>query len=177
MTAAGRRADAAAPPRFPLPPYAHVPGVTPRHADGLFAAVTATTPAVTDTAGAATNPAWQHGLALLAAGFAWECHEVLEPVWRHAAPNGPERLVVRAVIQIANAVLKRRMGRPRAVARLCAEARALLAEAGRRADRPMGLDSAALSARLERWEQAGIPGTVPTVSDPTMTDGGVPPED
>ena len=50
----------------------------------------------------------------------WECHEVLEPVWWNAPQGSPERAMVRAVIQLANAALKQAMGRPGAVARLCA---------------------------------------------------------
>lgn len=117
--------------QFPLPPYAHVPGRNPRHAEALFAAARAAVPARTRSDTAADNPAWRFGLALLARGYYWECHEVLEPVWQNAAPNGRERQFVQGAIQLANAALKREMGRPRAARRLCAMAREhFLAAAG-----------------------------------------------
>ena len=57
-------------------------------------------------------------MAFLNEGYFWEAHEVLEAVWLACPPNSPERLMVQAVIQYANACLKGRMGQPRAVARL-----------------------------------------------------------
>lgn len=113
---------------FPWPPYAHVPGRTPRHGPALFEAVKAATPTETRSDAAAANPAWRHGLALLDAGLFWECHEALEPVWLNARPNGLERLLLQAVIQIANSGLKRAMDRPQAAARLTGMALDLIGE-------------------------------------------------
>jgi len=109
----------AAPARFPLPETAHVPGVNARPDERAFDAVKAAVPPRTTSDGAGENAAWQHGLRLIAAGCYWEAHEVLEPVWMNAAPNSPERHLVRAAIQLANAALKQRMGRPKAALRLC----------------------------------------------------------
>ncbi len=132
-------------PAFPWPPYGHVPGRNPRHAAALFAPVKAATPGETRSDTAAANPAWRHGLALLDAGLFWECHEALEPVWMNARPNSRERILVQAVIQIANAGLKRAMDRPRAAERLTAIALDLIGELP--ADVPvMGLGRAAVDA-------------------------------
>jgi len=109
--------------RFPLPPYAHVPGRNRRHPAALFAMAKAAVPDRTGSEAASENPVWWFGLLLLARGYYWECHEVLEPVWQNAAPNSRERQFVQGVIQLANAALKREMGRPRAARRLCAMAR------------------------------------------------------
>mmetsp|Transcript_23775 Transcript_23775/g.42740 ORF Transcript_23775/g.42740 Transcript_23775/m.42740 type:complete len:110 (+) Transcript_23775:900-1229(+) len=64
------------------------------------------------------SPAWRAGALFRDEGYFWECHEVLEALWL-AAPDGPLRSYVQAVIQMANAQLKARMDRPNAVRRLC----------------------------------------------------------
>ncbi|PWE34380.1 hypothetical protein DDZ14_01350 [Maritimibacter sp. 55A14] len=107
--------------------------------------VIAEAPAVTRDAGHGSNIVWTYGRRLIAEGFYWEAHEVLEPVWMNAPPNSRERHMVQAVIHLANAGLKRRMGKPRAAARLDA----LAAECAGRAfagrdGAVMGLSPAAL---------------------------------
>jgi tetratricopeptide (TPR) repeat protein len=67
------------------------------------------------------------GFALLRAGYFWEAHELLEEAWRARTPNAPERELLRAVIQIANALLKARLGKARAACRLLREATDILA--------------------------------------------------
>ncbi|WP_223426789.1 DUF309 domain-containing protein [Tateyamaria pelophila] len=62
--------------------------------------------------------AWRAGTIYRAEGYYWECHEVLEALWM-TAPDGPLRRYVQAVIQMANAQLKEKMGRPKAAVRLC----------------------------------------------------------
>jgi predicted metal-dependent hydrolase len=76
----------------------------------------------------ADDPAFRYGLALHDGGFFWEAHEIWEAVWKAAPMNGRDRLALRALIQIANAGLKRRIERPRAAARLIDEAKGLLGE-------------------------------------------------
>lgn len=135
---------------WPLPGHAYVPGRTARHPEGAFDAIRAAALPVTRSAEAAANPAWRHGLRLFAAGYFWECHEVLEQVWMNAPPNSRERALVQAVIQMANAALKARMGQPRAAARLCARAGDLAAAAGAGAGGAvvMGLPPASLRAAI-----------------------------
>lgn len=127
--------------RPPLTDYAHVPGQNARHPEGTFATLRATArPGMTE-ADLAACPALQAGLAFLHAGFHWESHEVLEPVWM-ALPDGPARQMVQALIQLANARLKDRMGRPRAAARLRALAAGHLAQARQGRGTVLGLDPA-----------------------------------
>lgn len=76
--------------------------------------------------------AWRYGLALNDAGFFWECHEILEAVWKVAPKGGRDRILLRALIQITNANLKRKLNRPNAVRRLLHEAQDELAELDRR---------------------------------------------
>jgi predicted metal-dependent hydrolase len=76
----------------------------------------------------ADDAAFQYGLMLHDAGFFWEAHEIWEAVWKAGPMNGRDRLALRALIQVANAGLKRRRERVRAAARLIEEANALLGE-------------------------------------------------
>ena len=54
--------------------------------------------------------------------FSGKRQEILEAVWAAAPQGGRERILLRACIQIANANLKLRMGKPHAAARLFGEA-------------------------------------------------------
>ena len=76
----------------------------------------------------ADHAALIYGLTLNDDNFFWECHEILEAVWKAAPQGGRDRILLRALIQIANANLKQIMGQPAAVARLFAEALAELDE-------------------------------------------------
>ena len=101
-----------------LPSYAYVPGQMPRHPEGRFDDLRMTVRPDMIAEQLCATPAFQAGLVFLDHGFFWEAHEVLEPVWL-ALPDGPDRIMVQALIQLANARLKQRMARPRAVLRLC----------------------------------------------------------
>lgn len=106
-----------------LPPRAYVPGQGPRHPEGLFDGLKGLAEPLE------ASPAFAHGLRFLEAGFFWEAHECLEPVWMAARENSGEKLLLQALIQLANARLKARMGRPRAEIRLRGEAARLAREA------------------------------------------------
>jgi hypothetical protein len=103
----------------------------------------------------------QFGVELYEAGYFWEAHEVLEAVWKAAPMNGLDRIALRALIQLANAALKQRMGQQAASGRLVAEALCELRELSLRVDGNNGtksfgaeLDVARLIADLERKESA-----------------------
>lgn len=102
------------PPPDWRPPHAYVPGQSPRHADNLFTAIRASARSGDPRA----SDAFHFGLSFLQDGYFWEAHEVLEPVWMTCPPESDDRYLVQALIQLANAGLKRRMNRPEAVARL-----------------------------------------------------------
>ncbi len=118
-----------------------MPGLTPRHPDDLFDELKGGLDDVfTDRLNETRT--WAYGLALLRDGYFWEAHEVLEAVWMACAPNAPERLMLQAVIQRANAALKRKMGLNRAAERLDEHSRNLASEAvGREGGSVMGFDS------------------------------------
>jgi hypothetical protein len=135
---------------IPLPGHAYVPGQTPRHADGAFDALRGSVRKGMAPEALAGTEAFRAGLAFLDAGYFWEAHEVLEPVWMACPPASAERHLVQGLIQLANAGLKARMGRPGAVARLCALARGHVDEAALGGHvRVMGQDLAGLLARID----------------------------
>jgi len=103
---------------FALPSHAHVPGFgsTPDLAPLEKAKTVA--PATTLAGEWRTNKAYLYGHDLMQAGFYWEAHEVWEVVWLAAPANSPERVLLQALIQTANAQLKTRMGRHNAASRL-----------------------------------------------------------
>lgn len=137
-----------------LPRTAYLPGLTPRPPEGTYDALKAVRDPLPD------SPAWHAGLHFFAAGFYWEAHEVWEAVWLAAPANSAERGLVQGMIQLANAGLKRRMGRARAAQRLDALAGAILAEAqARGGGEAMGLtpgdiaqaQRAVLETRIGDW--------------------------
>ena len=101
-----------------LPAHAHVPtsGSVPDLAP--LEVAKRLTPAVVSASDWETNVAYLYGHDLMRSGYYWEAHEVWEAVWQTARGNSPERLLLQALIQAANAHLKRKMGRPAAAGRL-----------------------------------------------------------
>jgi len=89
--------------------------------------------------------AFRYGVDLFNHGFFWEAHEVWEAVWLEATPNSGRRQGVRALIQMANALLKRDMKKPNACRRLADEVARLALDADLSGE---GLDIAALAARF-----------------------------
>lgn len=132
-----------------LPPHAHVPGQTPRHAPGTFDALHHSVRPGMSAAALAQTAAFRAGFRYLEAGYFWEAHEAWEPVWQTLPPNSSERQFVQAIIQLANAELKLRMRRPRAARRLCAIAARHLNEARRGAGpRIMGIAADGVAAGI-----------------------------
>lgn len=109
-----------------LPPYAYVPGVTARHPENAFDELKKSVSACQDIKQLEQCEAFRAGLQFLDAGYYWEAHEVLEPVWM-ALPNGSiEKTFTQGLIQLANGCLKLRMKRPKAALRLVEIARSLM---------------------------------------------------
>lgn len=130
-----------------LAPYR--PHRTPRPPKDCLAPLIRAAPKVTDPEAWHANGAYLAGFELLADGYYWEAHEVWEPVWMRAAPNSRERMLLRALIQTANACLKTALERPAAAARLWREAEDLAAEVA--ASGPpllMGIDAPRFAGRV-----------------------------
>lgn len=117
-----------------------MPGKTSRHPEGLFDDVRDTVHKGMTEADLCGSEAFQTGLAYLETGYFWEAHEVLEPVWMACEPNSPARHTAQALIQIANAGLKLRLGRPDAARRILERVDTHLTEAANSgAERSLGL--------------------------------------
>lgn len=127
------------------PTHAYIPGKTARHPEGAFDALKSDVTEGMNAEEMQKSLAWKAGVFYRAEGYYWECHEVLEALWL-AAPDGPVRSYVQAVIQLANAQLKEKMNRPRAVVRLCGIVATLLDECG---DRHMVLGQSVAGLRSE----------------------------
>ncbi|MGP6088981.1 DUF309 domain-containing protein [Antarctobacter jejuensis] len=106
-----------------LPDQPYLPGLTARPAEEDFDGLKGVSAPLKDC------PAWQAGRRFFDAGYYWEAHEVWEAVWMAAPANSAERHLVQGMIQLANAGLKRRMGRTRAAERLDDMAGVILSEA------------------------------------------------
>jgi hypothetical protein len=112
------------PVNLPLPRWAYVPGETDNaeaDQDTLWQAKALVPSRFRDFV-PARHPALRYGIALNDSGYFWESQEVLEAVWAAAPQGGPERILLRACIQVANANLRLRMEKPRAAVRLLGEA-------------------------------------------------------
>lgn len=137
-----------------FPPYAYVPGQNTRHSEGAFDAIRETAQTGMSDDELAHADAFMHGLAYLEAGYYWEAHEVLEPVWMACPPNAASRLVTQGLIQFANAQLKAKMNRSKASVRLCDLARNHF-RAVTETD-VLGVDKGRMLAEIELFRQSQI---------------------
>ncbi|MCW1930939.1 DUF309 domain-containing protein [Pararhodobacter zhoushanensis] len=133
-----------------MPPEPHHPGRNARPDEAFFAGLIAGLDGLAAEA-LAQSPAFLAGFEAFARRYYWEAHEFWEPVWAALPPASAERHLLRGLIQLANAGLKRRMGRPGAAVRILALADAALREAfsGGRESR-MGLSAGRVSALREQ---------------------------
>lgn len=148
---------------LPLPRWVYTPGETPEPDDETLACAKAFVPDRFDDCVPFDHPALRYGFALNDAGFFWEAHEILEAVWQAAPKGGRDRILLRACIQIANAGLKQRLGRRRAVDRLLTDARAELRELAARTPQPPFPMSAA-----ERFPHARVAGQLADAGSPAL---------
>jgi len=140
---------------IPCPSHAYVPGLNARHPEDWFDPIKDTARPGMDADALGQSRALVVGLAYLDAGYFWECHEVLEAVWMALPDGAPERAMVQAIIQLANARLKLKMNRPRAVLRLCDIVEGHLADA-RCANPAFGLDPTIMAQSVAETRRAAI---------------------
>jgi hypothetical protein len=110
--------------------------------------------------------AYLWGVDLFNAGYDWEAHEAWENLWRDAA-DPSQKLFLHALIQLAAALLKRRMKNRRGLLVLGHKAegklrRVAMLENMRDGSRYMGVEVLPLIQRLERGLEA-------LAADPTVT--------
>ena len=111
-----------------MPPYRHLPGRTPKPDDGPAHAMARRAPARTDPQQWQSHDAYLYGFVLFRGEYYWEAHEVWEAVWQSCRPNSRERFLLQALIQLANAELKQRLGQVSAAGRIRVHAAKLLRE-------------------------------------------------
>lgn len=128
---------------FPFPGYAYLPGRDPHptadrsgHSFGCAPWFAVQAPPSPDRWLAC--PPYLYGVDLFNFGYWWEAHESWEPLWRGCVTNRVQREFLQGLIQAANALLKRQMGKELAVYRLYSECRTHLSVV--RSSRYMGLD-------------------------------------
>jgi uncharacterized protein len=117
------------------------------------------------------DAAYRYGARLYVEGFFWEAHEVWEAVWKASSQNGVERLLLRGLIQLANAALKLTMERRNSALRLLLEADALLGEtaAAARSEVAMGVGLAPLRTAVQELAaslRAGAEADVARILEP-----------
>lgn len=98
-----------------LPPYAHIPGVTPhpiRDPDGHSFQARRAGSVLPDPADWRAVPDYCAGIDLFNAGYYWEAHEAWEHVWIAAGRRGPLADFLKALIKLAAAGVKIREGAP-----------------------------------------------------------------
>lgn len=111
---------------YPLPTHAYVPGINERHPENAFDDIKQSVKTNQQIQQLEQCAAFRAGLQFFEAGFYWETHEVLEPVWMALPDDCIEKRFIQGLIQLANGRLKLRMNRPNAAARLVVIARELI---------------------------------------------------
>lgn len=116
-------------PDSPLPPYTHIPGVTPHPiGDPQGHSFGATHPVciVPGWSDLTTGKQFQRGRQLFNAGYYWEAHEAWEGVWIAAGRTGMIADFVKGLIKLAAAGVKLREGSAAGTQRHLARAEELL---------------------------------------------------
>ena len=131
-------------PNRPLPPYAHVPGLTPHpESDPAGHSFGAARPAVSlDPERWRECEEYLFGFDLFNAGFCWEAHEAWEACWHAAGRRGPVADLLKGLIRLAACGVKARQGRADGVASHATGAARLFRAAGEQATVVLGLDIA-----------------------------------
>jgi hypothetical protein len=125
-------------PRFvpdePLPPYTHVPGVTPHPVSdprGHSHGSRAERPAAPDPERWQSCRAYLRGLDLFNRGYFWEAHEAWEALWHACGRTGGTADFLKGLIKLAAAGVKHLEGNPRGVRSHACRAAELWRRAGR----------------------------------------------
>lgn len=116
-----------------FPPHAYIPGKTARHPEGNFDEFKLSLNSKKYKCFHETET-WKMAFIFLDKSYYWEAHELFEAIWFLCPPNSPEKLFVQALIQLANAGLKQKMGADGAVKKLTLESNRLAKEAFNRSN-------------------------------------------
>lgn len=93
----------------PLPPYTHIPGVTPHPISDPAGHMHGSVEHVTSIAGPLTaSESFLWGRRLFQTGYYWEAHEAWEGLWHALGRSGPRADLVKGLIKLAAAGVKLR---------------------------------------------------------------------
>jgi hypothetical protein len=92
--------------QFGLPPVRHIPGTGSVASINFLQVISAKCPARTVSGEWQSNTPYRCGWHLFENGYFWESHEIWEQVWTRCAPNSREKVLLQAIIQLANSRLK-----------------------------------------------------------------------
>ncbi len=107
--------------RRPFPRYRHRPGSTPhpvRHPEGHLYGMPEAVPEPFDPAGWSDCREYLYGADLYNHGYYWEAHEAWEGLWKTTGRTDEPGRFLQGLIQVAAAVLKRRVGCPAGMVKL-----------------------------------------------------------
>jgi len=133
----------------PLPPYRYRPGRSPhpeRHPGGHARDLPPREPEPLDPARWWQCSDWLYAVDLFNGGYWWECHEVVEGLWRRAGRRSALGRRLQGLVQVAAALLRHDAGSSRGARDLARRARAGLGDAPF-----LGLDPSALTRELDAW--------------------------
>ena len=142
------------PPRYSrrrFPNYAFLPGQTPhprRHPEGHSFDVQEPRPPAFPEDDWFNSEDYLYAIDLYNFGYWWECHEVLEGLWHGSGRRTQAGNFFQALIQLAAANLKQRLGRELAVQNLGQRGIARLQKVP---PRYMGIDTSRLAEEVRVW--------------------------
>jgi hypothetical protein len=151
------------PPRFlpdeAFPSYAYRPGRSPHpvrdlsgHSHGLIVAE----PPMPDPERWRDSHAYLRGIDLFNHGYYWEAHEAWEGLWNACGRSGPTALFLQALIALAAAFLKARMGSTPGMTAHARRVFQLLDDAGLADGQPfMGMRPASLTQLADALIRSG----------------------
>lgn len=120
-------------PDVDLPPYAYVPGKSPRPESGPPFEISRPLPADFAVHSWHGCRCYLYGLDLFNRGFYWEAHEAWEVVWHATGGNEPTCSVIKGLIKLAAAGVKTRQGSAAGRRRHARRAAALFGDSAERA--------------------------------------------
>lgn len=96
--------------QFGFPPVRHIPGTGTVASINFLQAITAKCPDRTVSDEWQSNTPYRCGWHLFENDYFWESHEIWEQVWVRCAANSREKILLQAIIQLANSRLKMLQG-------------------------------------------------------------------
>ncbi len=139
--------------RRPLPPYRHLPGITPHpvlHPEGHLFGCPEEKIEPFDPDRWRDSEDYLYGIDLFNLAYFWEAHEAWEGIWKSVPRERRPGLFLRGLIQVAAGLLKRHMGRAQGARALYRRGADKLLQSAGRQQTYCGIEVTEFAARLER---------------------------